>query len=294
MLAGKPMPSVIAVVADNLLIETEEILDEARELLDQLPPLSPDHETVRLAVVRLRNARTSLATQADPSAKVLVQSRDTVHEGRTVVETIRDSVAKRNGRHGQVAPQSDGDGNRPEPSSAESGSISVFLDMDTVLLSTHPGRYGPELGLQADLSAAIRRLFQIADRVVVVVDPPVSGSRDGLDTKHRVETLLAGLDGAREGLVIATCDHGENGTCSCAKPGDGLIRSQLDGARPEDGWYIGGDQEGMVSGRTAGLRTIRIGPHGEDHLSVVHRPDYEARDLMDAANHIMVEALNAP
>ena len=50
----------------------------------------------------------------------------------------------------------------------------------------------------------------------------------------------------------------------------------------------------MVAGRSAGLHTIRIGPHGSDHMSVVHRPDFEARDLMDAANHIMVEALSAP
>jgi hypothetical protein len=50
----------------------------------------------------------------------------------------------------------------------------------------------------------------------------------------------------------------------------------------------------MVAGRGAGLHTVRIGPHGEDHLSLVHRPDYEARDLMDAANHIMIEALSAP
>jgi hypothetical protein len=65
----------------------------------------------------------------------------------------------------------------------------------------------------------------------------------------------------------------------------------LDGGSPENSWYVGGDQEGMVAGRGAGLHTIRIGPHNGDHLSAVHRPDYEARDLLDAANHIMIEAL---
>jgi hypothetical protein len=30
---------------------------------------------------------------------------------------------------------------------------------------------------------------------------------------------------------------------------------------------------------------------GLDHLSSVHRPDYEARDLLDAANHILLEEL---
>ena len=46
-----------------------------------------------------------------------------------------------------------------------------------------------------------------------------------------------------------------------------------------------------IIGRGAGLRTVRIGPLGVDHLSSVHRPDYEARDLLDAANHILVEEL---
>jgi hypothetical protein len=55
------------------------------------------------------------------------------------------------------------------------------------------------------------------------------------------------------------------------------------------GWYVSADQEGVVAGRTAGLHTIRIGPAGVDHLSSVHRADYEARDLLDAANHILVE-----
>jgi len=57
------------------------------------------------------------------------------------------------------------------------------------------------------------------------------------------------------------------------------------------GWFIGADQEGVQSGRTAGLRTVRIGPAGPDHMSTVHRPDYEARDLLDAANHILIEDL---
>ena len=120
---------------------------------------------------------------------------------------------------------------------------------------------------------------------------PESGHN--FDTAHRVAALQADLKTCDwDGLVLATCVHGEDGSCDCAKPGHGLITAQLDsGRRAEDGWYIGGDQEGMVAGRSAGLHTIRIGPHGSDHLSVVHRPDFEARDLMDAANHIMVEVL---
>jgi histidinol phosphatase-like enzyme len=95
-----------------------------------------------------------------------------------------------------------------------------------------------------------------------------------------------------EHLTVVTCPHGEDGTCDCAKPGIGMVLRTMEELRlsHRGGWYIAGDQEGVVSGRTSGLRTIRIGPVGEDHLSAVHRPDYEARDLLDAANHIMFES----
>jgi histidinol phosphatase-like enzyme len=167
----------------------------------------------------------------------------------------------------------------------------VFLDMDTVLLATHPGRYGPELGLQADLGEAIERLAETVDTIVVVVDPERHTLPRSADAAQRVDVLRRGLGETLERLIVATCSHGPDQACDCAKPGTGLVERTLReiGASPRAGWYITGDQEGVVSGRTSGLRTVRIGPVGEDHLSAVHRPDYEARDLLDAANHIMFE-----
>jgi hypothetical protein len=278
----------------RLILQTQEILDEARELLDVLPPLSPDHESVRLAVVKLRHTQESINRQSELSSKQLAHSRETIEDARRVVDVVRATVKKRNNRRVQAVQRRDGDGGIGA-SPSQAGPVTVFLDMDTVVLARHQGRYGPELGLQADLSEAIGRLFEIADRVVLLVNPPLAGTNHGLDTAHRVAKLRSGLVDNHDGLVVATCPHGEDGSCDCAKPGHGLITPHLDaGRRAEDGWYIGGDQDGMVAGRGAGLRTVRIGPHGEDHLSVVHRPDYEARDLMDAANHIMIEALTAP
>jgi histidinol phosphatase-like enzyme len=93
---------------------------------------------------------------------------------------------------------------------------------------------------------------------------------------------------------VILCPHGEAGTCECAKPGSALVEHAVaeTGIRARHSWYIGGDQEGVHAARSAGLRTIRIGPVGEDHLSAVHRPDYEARDLLDAANKILFDALS--
>jgi hypothetical protein len=168
----------------------------------------------------------------------------------------------------------------------------VFVDFDTVLLAVHPAARGPEYGLQADLDEAIGRLSEGAQAVVVLVGPPATDVRQGIDTQRRIELLRDGLGQAAGEVLIATCPHGGDGTCDCATPGAGLIEvaiEQHDLLR-RGGWYVAGDQAGVVAGRVAGLHTIRIGPVGEDHLSAVHRPDYEARDLLDAANHILVEA----
>jgi len=175
------------------------------------------------------------------------------------------------------------------------GSVTVFLDLDTVLLATHQGRYGPELAIQAGIPEALERMAEVADRLVVVVDPPAADASRVMATANRVDVLRAGLGEVAQQLVIATCTHDEEDRCDCAKPGSGLVNQSLKGHRLPDGggWYVTADQEGVVAGRNAGLQTIRIGPVADDHLSAVHRPDHEARDLMDAANRILLEALAA-
>ena len=184
-------------------------------------------------------------------------------------------------------------------------SVAVFIDLDTVLLDTHQGKYGPELTVQADLPVSLERLAEAAGRVVVVANPPPNDGGHVMDTDHRLEVLRSGLGDATDDLVIVRCSHGEDDHCDCAKPGNGLIEAAVAEHRlnRHGSWYVGGDQEGVVAGRSAGLHTIRIGPGGvgpggagpggEDHLNAVHRADFLARDLMDAANRILMESLTA-
>ena len=170
----------------------------------------------------------------------------------------------------------------------------VYLDMDTVLLAAYQGRRGIEMGVQADIAEGLERLAQVADHIVVLA---YAESSDGVrmpSTEFRIQTLRDGLNGSGDDLVVVSCPHDADAQCDCAKPGSGLI--ELAQGEHElathSGWFIGADQEGVQSGRGAGLRTVRIGPAGLDHMSSVHRPDYEARDLLDAANHILMEELD--
>jgi hypothetical protein len=172
----------------------------------------------------------------------------------------------------------------------------VFLDLDTTLLAIHQGRRGLELGLQADLEESLERLHQVAERVVAVAYPPPAEGANGRETELRLATLKEGLGVQADRLLIVSCPHGENRSCKCPKPDAGLLELAIKehGLSRRNSWHIGADQEGVQAGRTAGLRTIRLGPVGDDHLSTVHRADYEARDLLDAANRIMLESLTLP
>ena len=175
----------------------------------------------------------------------------------------------------------------------DSGDRAVYIDMDTVLLAMHQGQRGMEIGVQANIAGGLQRLAQISDQIVVLAFPDQEQLRGRPDVQSRIQTLRDELDGSAEQLVIVSCPHDEPAECDCAKPASGLIDLVMSdrGLKPHSGWFIGADQEGVQSGRGAGLRTVRIGPLGSDHLSSVHKPDYEARDLLDAANHIMIEDL---
>ncbi len=181
---------------------------------------------------------------------------------------------------------------KTQPAAEINNAQTVFIDLDTVMLSAHQGRRGVEMGVQADLGEGIDRLAEIADQIVVLAYPP--GDHDGTraGATERLDVLRDGLGGIVDRLIVVSCPHVDS-RCTCAKPGSGLIELAIreHGLAKRGGWYVGADQEGVVSGRGAGLRTVRIGPLGADHLSSVHRPDYEARDLLDAANQILVQEL---
>src|SRR5687768_403401 len=87
------------------------------------------------------------------------------------------------------------------------GRTAVFLDLDTVLLATHPGRYGPELGIQADIAEAIGRFSETTDAIVVLVSP-LTDVPHSMDTPHRVDVLRQSLGSDFDRLIVEICEHG--------------------------------------------------------------------------------------
>jgi hypothetical protein len=78
----------------------EEVLSawrEAERLLESLPPVDPDHETVKMTVARLRDTYQTMAALGPETPRTVVATADTVVEARDLFAAIR---AKRMGDAG--------------------------------------------------------------------------------------------------------------------------------------------------------------------------------------------------
>jgi D-glycero-D-manno-heptose 1,7-bisphosphate phosphatase len=181
-----------------------------------------------------------------------------------------------------------------EASSADTDPV-VFLDLEAVIIERRPGRTDPPYSLRPGADEGLRRLAQLSSRLVALVEPSPLGTKRprSIDFLDGVRAPM--IHGGPE-LVFVACPHRPEDHCSCRKPGHGLVEIAVAryGIPARGGWHIGGDQEGVQAGRSAGLHTVRIGPPSEDHLNAVHRADYEARDLLDAANWILAGSLANP
>jgi D-glycero-D-manno-heptose 1,7-bisphosphate phosphatase len=148
------------------------------------------------------------------------------------------------------------------------GIWTAFLDRDGTINQKPPaGGYvlvPEQLRLLPGADAAIRRLNQAGWRVVVVTNQRgiARGVMSEDDLRQVHERLLELLsDGGATVDRIYHCPH-EVGTCSCRKPGTGL----LERAREDDpeiaferAVMIGDSQIDVDAGRAAGVRTVAIG-----------------------------------
>ena len=156
------------------------------------------------------------------------------------------------------------------------------------------GRPRADLIVRENADEGLRRL-RGAGQVVVLVDP---AARDQL-LPHQADVRAAfarrNLRGGLTKVAMLSCRHRGGDMCDCRKPEMGLIERVRDelGLDLEGGWLIGGDPD-VTAGRDAGLRTVRVGPATVGRAGPTLTAEYDARDLLDAANWILLsEALPA-
>jgi len=78
--------------------EIEELLAslvDGERLLDELSPVDPDHESVRLAVALLQEQRAILRPSTEESLRALAASHDSICAARDIIRRTRERLNRR-------------------------------------------------------------------------------------------------------------------------------------------------------------------------------------------------------
>jgi hypothetical protein len=74
--------------------ETLRAWREGERLLETLPPLTPDHETVRLAIIQLRSTYQRVATLKAATHDVLASNRALMEEALDVIRAVQGRLTR--------------------------------------------------------------------------------------------------------------------------------------------------------------------------------------------------------
>jgi histidinol-phosphate phosphatase family protein len=179
------------------------------------------------------------------------------------------------------------------------GRPAVFLDKDGTLVEDVPYNVDPALlRFTEQALPALRLLQQQGYPLIIISNQPgiAHGYFDQAALDRLADALTARL--REQGITLAgfyACPHappepGEPG-CSCRKPQPGLLRrAALDhGIDLTRSWMVGDILNDVEAGRRAGCKTVLmdVGNETEWDLAPLRQPHFRARQLMDAALHIL-------
>jgi histidinol-phosphate phosphatase family protein len=190
--------------------------------------------------------------------------------------------------------------------SSSSTRSAAFLDRDgTIIQQVELMCQVRQLRLLPGAANAIRLFNEKKIPVLIVTNQPVVAR--GICTEHDLELIHDELKrrllskGAHIDAIYY-CPHHPNATlekyrlkCACRKPGKGMI---LRAAREQSvdlsrSVMIGDSTQDIMAGTSAGTRTIlvRTGHGGRDPWQFECKPDWTARNLLEAAR-LWMEANN--
>jgi hypothetical protein len=89
----------------------QEVLEawrSAERLLDELPPLHPDHETLRLMIASLRADYRRLTERSGPTLHTLDASRTTIKRAQAAIAAARERIERAGSGDPAPSPARDG------------------------------------------------------------------------------------------------------------------------------------------------------------------------------------------
>ncbi len=170
----------------------------------------------------------------------------------------------------------------------------VLFDKDGTLIEDVPFNVDPaRIRLVPGVEASLRRLGAAGFAAAVVTNQPgVARGYFTLRDLDAVRDRVAGLL-VEQGVTLRgfyACPHFPMGSvaefaiaCDCRKPGGGLVRRALEELRlvAAETWMVGDSWADVAAGRSAGCRTLLVGP--EWRLGALlppgRRPEVAAPDL---------------
>jgi histidinol-phosphate phosphatase family protein len=183
----------------------------------------------------------------------------------------------------------------------------VFLDKDGTLIEDLPYNVDPRRVRFAPGAAEAVERFAAAGLPLAICSNQ-SGVARGYYTLPELAALGRHLHDAVAALggelaAMYACPHlptARNAwgiVCDCRKPADGMLRlaARELAAELEASWMIGDTWMDVAAGRTAGCRSILVGPEWRTagSLPAARRPDAAVPDLLAAAD-VVLGATEAP
>ncbi|HEY5628772.1 MAG TPA: HAD family hydrolase [Candidatus Limnocylindrales bacterium] len=190
---------------------------------------------------------------------------------------------------------------RADPENAI-GRPTILFDKDGTLIEDVPYNVDPErIRLAPGARPALRRLADAGFAAAVVTNQ--TGVARGFFT-------LRDLDGVRDRMMALlgeqgvelrgfyACPHFPMGTvaefaiaCDCRKPGGGLVRRAIAelGLVASETWVVGDSWADVAAGRSAGCRTVLVGPEWRlgAYLPPGRRPEVALPDLAAGIDAIL-------
>lgn len=156
----------------------------------------------------------------------------------------------------------------------------VLVELDTLIVQDPADPRAVD-----DAGLALDRVAGVAEPIVLARER-VAGRLLPADPDERIAWVREALDRPEARVLPIVAQPSERRT----EAADRSLVSAWRAIRPDGSpaWLLTGDPRAVGPARRAGLRVVRIGPRPASVEADVERPDYEARDLRDAVNHLLV------
>jgi len=174
----------------------------------------------------------------------------------------------------------------------------IFLDRDGVI-NRDPGFGGyitswKEFEFLPGSLEAIKKLNQAGFEITVISNQ--AGVAKGLYTLKDLDDITKNMLGEIEkagGKIrsVHYCPHRDEDNCDCRKPKTGLFSHAAKGLQVNfaDTFFVGDNRRDVLAGKAIGCKTIFVlsGNTKLEKLDV--RPDFVARDLLEAVDKIVLK-----